>query len=132
MSAADDSIDWRKLHEFADVELTKSYILSWHIEGDRLLIDIDVLLEPEHPFYEKPRPAEKACIRPAIIEFPCCESIRIDGLEVDEPVVDTVARLQLGAISGLRRMNEGPFEIDGEFGVVLIDAERPILRLRSA
>jgi hypothetical protein len=30
----------------------------------------------------------------------------------------------------LRRFSEGPFEIRGDFGMVRIDAERPILRLR--
>jgi len=131
MSTADESVDWRKLREFADVELTKSYVLSWHVEGDSLVIDVDLILTPEHPFFEKPRPSEKMCIRPAVIEFPYCESIRIGGTAVEEPLNDAVARLELGAIKGLKRMHEGPFEISGEFGTVRIDSERPILRLRA-
>lgn len=131
MSAADESVDWRKLREFADVELTESYILSWHVEGDSLVIDVDLTLAADHPFFEKPRPAEKLCIRPAVIEFPYCESIRTDGIVIEEPLKDAVARLGIGAINGLKRMNEGPFEIHGEFGTVRIDAERPILRLRA-
>ena len=131
MSAANESVDWRRLREFADVELTKSFVLSWKVEGDSLVIDVDLTLAPDHPFFEKPRPAEKMCIRPAVIEFPYCESIQTDGVAGDEPVRDVAARLGLGAISGLRRMHEGPFEISGEFGTVRIDAERPILKLRA-
>ena len=41
------------------VDLAKSFILSWHVEAETLVIDIDLYLEPEHPFYETPRPAEK-------------------------------------------------------------------------
>ena len=33
------------------------------------IVDVDLLLQPDHPFYERPRPAEKVCIRPALIEF---------------------------------------------------------------
>jgi len=57
--------DWHKLHEFAAVDLAQSYILSWHVEPEALIIDIDIFLTAEHSFYEKPRPAEKVCIRPA-------------------------------------------------------------------
>lgn len=127
----DESIDWRRLREFADVELTKSYILSWRLEGETLKIDVDLHLNPNHPFYEKPRPAEKVCIRPACIEFPYCVSVCADGVDSGEDIDDAVAGLRLGAIHGLRRMPDGPYEFDGDFGNVLIDAERPILRLRS-
>jgi len=132
MTASSDYVGWRKLREFADVDLTKSFVLSWHIEARALVIDVDLFLEHGHPFFEEPRPAEKVCIRPAIIEFPSCHSIQPDGVESEESMADMVATLSLGAIEGLRRFSDGPFEIRGDFGMVRIDAERPILRLRSA
>ena len=64
------TVSWRQLREFADVDLTQSFVLSWHLDGEMLVVDVDLYLEPEHPFYEPPRPAEKACIRPAVVEFP--------------------------------------------------------------
>ena len=128
----DDSVDWRKLREFAGVDLTKSYVLSWSVEGDTLCIELDLYLTPEHPFYEKPRPAEKVCIRPAVVEFPYCEALTLDGEGSDEPIAAVAERIGLGAISGLVRHDEGPFEVQGRFGSVSIDAERPILRLRQA
>ncbi|MDH3747026.1 MAG: hypothetical protein OER97_02370 [Gammaproteobacteria bacterium] len=130
MSVTNEGVDWRQLREFTGVELTKSHVLSWHVEGDTLMIDVDVLLTPEHAFYEKPRPAERNCVRPAMIEFPHCEAVSVNGVAMDEPLSDTSARLELGAIKGLTRMDDGPFEITGEFGTVLVDAERPILRLQ--
>jgi len=131
MTDSTDYVGWRKLREFAGVDLTKSFILSWHIEAGALLVDVDLFLEHGHPFYEQPRPAEKVCIRPAIIEFPYCQSIYPEGAEAEGSMVDIVSALSLGAIEGLRRFSDGPFEIRGDFGMVRIDAERPIMRLRN-
>lgn len=131
MVSQGESTDWRQLPEFVGVDLTKSYILSWHMQAGVLAIDVDLFLTSEHPYYETPRPAEKVCIRSAIVDFPYCESVSINGVEIGEAVAETVAGLGPGVIVGLRRMREGPFEIVGDFGTVLIDAERPILRLRA-
>ena len=130
MTDLDDTIGWRKLREFADVDLNRSFILSWCFEARVLLVDVDLYLEPDHPFYEKPRPAEKVCIRPAIIEFPHCESMSLNGEEAQDSLAEFVTTLGAGVIEDLCRFNEGPYEIRGGFGVVKIDSERPVLRLR--
>lgn len=124
------AIPWRQLREFAAVDLAQSYVLSWHFAGDSLLIDVDVLLQPEHPFYEKPRPAEKVCIRPASIEFPCCDALEADAVEASE-VIDIVKNLGHGAIADLHVLDDGRYEIEGDFGTVRIEAERPIFRLKG-
>lgn len=126
----DDATDWRKLREFSDVDLSGSFVLSWHLESETLLIDIDVLLEEKHPFYEKPRPAEKTCIRPAIIEFPYCEGIGRKSGALVLPA-EIVSKLRHGSIKGLRCLSDGRYEIEGEFGTVFINAERPLLRLKG-
>lgn len=124
-----ETTDWRRLREFADVDLLRSYVLSWQFEADVLSVDIDVFLTEAHPFYEKPRPAEKVCIRPACIEFPFCESFGPEGSSGDE-LVDIANKLGPGAITGLRRLADERYEISGDFGTVLIDAERPLLKLK--
>lgn len=132
MAETQDSTDWRKLREFVAVDLTKSFVLSWNFESEALLIDIDLCLTPEHPFYEKPRPAEKACIRPAVIEFPYCESISSERIAQESGPLAATGEIGLGAIEGFRRLNDGHYEISGDFGAVHIGAERPILRLKRA
>jgi hypothetical protein len=129
----DDSatVDWRMLREFAGVDLTGSFVLTWHMEVDTLFIDSDILLLPEHPFYEKPRPAEKKCIRPAIIEFPFCTGVSMDGSKGSDDIKCFVSGLGHGAINGMQRDDNGRYEIQGEFGTVTIDAERPVLRLKG-
>ncbi len=122
-------IGWQQLREFADVDLARSFVLSWHIEAEALVIDIDLYLEPGHPFYEKPRPAEKACIRPAYIEFPYCDGLRADSVE-DGELIEIVGKIGHGALTDLNVLDDGQYAISGEFGTVCIAAERPILRLK--
>ena len=95
-----------------------------------LVVDIDLFLEPDHPFYESPRPAEKACIRPAFIEFPYCDELRSTQAGSGE-VAEISGKLGLGAISDLVVLDDGRYAISGEFGTVYIVAERPILRLKG-
>lgn len=123
-------VSWRQLRDFADVDLGRSFVLSWQVRGDMLTIDVDLYLEPAHPFYEKPRPAEQVCIRPACIEFPCCDAVGLAGSESGQPA-GIVEKLGIGAIADLNVVGDGRYEFSGEFGTVLITAERPILRLQG-
>lgn len=125
------TVSWRQLREFADVDLTRSFVLSWHVEGEALIIDVDLFLEPEHPFYETPRPAEKVCIRPATIEFAYCDELRSADVTGGE-VTEIAGKLGHGAIRDLVVLDDGRYAISGEFGTVSLVAERPLLRLKSA
>ena len=52
MTDADEYVGWRKLREFAGVDLTKSFVLSWHVEVETLMIDgDDPVLWPAKPQY---------------------------------------------------------------------------------
>ena len=124
-----DTTDWRELREFKAIELTKSYILAWSVESGSLLIDVDLCLGPDHAFYEEPRPAEKACYHPAWIDFPRCETAT-DSVTQGH-LADSVQNLRPGQISNLMRTGEGRYELRGEFGTVVIRAERPMVRLKS-
>ena len=131
MAGDSETVDWRRLREFAGVDLTGSFVLTWSLEADTLFIDSDVLLLPEHPFYEKPRPAEKVCIRPAIMEFPFCTGVSVDGRTGNDDTRSCVSRLGHGASRGMQRHADGRYELQGEFGNVIIEAERPVLRLKG-
>ena len=111
--------------------MASSFVLSWQYETGTLFIDVDILLLPDHPFYEKPRPKEKVCIRPGIIEFPFCELVIIEGEQAGEDIAATVDKLGHGAIRRLRLLSDGCYEIDGDFGSVRIESERPLLKLKS-
>ncbi|MDJ0792683.1 MAG: hypothetical protein QNI98_00460 [Woeseiaceae bacterium] len=130
MADSGDKTGWRELREFADVDLTKSYVLAWQSEGDTLLIDVDLYLEKDHPFFERPRPAEKVCIRPALIEFPYVDECRL-GDSSPRQLSEIIVDIGIGAIEDLSVSGDGCYEIRGEFGTVSVSAERPILRLKG-
>jgi hypothetical protein len=124
-----DTTDWTELREFKAIDLTQSFVLSWSTEADSLLVDVDLCLCADHAFYEEPRPSEKACYRPALIDFPHCEEAS-DSASAGH-LADSIRKLRPGKISGLKRTGEGRYEIHGEFGTVVIRAERPMIRLKS-
>lgn len=125
--------NWTELREFRGIDLTESFVVSWSAAAASLLIDLDLYLCPDHPFYEAPRPAEGACFRPALLEFPCCEKLTGDNMRTKpRSVSHAAAQLKHGRISGLRVIDDGCYEMEGVFGTVEIRAERPILRLKRA
>ncbi|MDH4049776.1 MAG: hypothetical protein OEW68_14610 [Gammaproteobacteria bacterium] len=129
---SDKSTNWTELREFRAVDLTESFVLSWDAESGSLQIDLDLFLCPEHAFYERPRPKERACFRPATLEFPYCS--RIESAQSrgnSDAVSEAAAKLAGGRISGLRLIDDGRYEMKGVFGKVEIHAERPILRLKE-
>ena len=128
---SNDTTDWTELREFADVDITQSFALSWQVEAQSLMIDLDLYLNKKHPFYEAPRPAEKACYRPAFLEFPDCTRA-IERGKSDEPAVTDVANsFDAGKISGFRRVGDGRYEVRGDFGTIKIESDRPLLRLKD-
>jgi hypothetical protein len=127
-----ETTDWTELREFRNVQLTDSFVLSWMVEAGALLVDLDLCLGPEHTFYEKPRPAEKVCVRPAILEFPQCTQASIDAASRNAgTLADAIRHFGAGRISGFSRTGEGEYRLTGRFGIVTIHAERPILRLKG-
>ena len=126
-----DETNWTEFREFATVALEQSFVVAWETDGESLMIDLDVVLRPEHAFYEEPRPAEGACFRPAVIEFSLCTQITGTGQDRNDNVAEAVESLKSGGIAGLRRTGNGHYAICGEFGAVDIVAERPLLRLKA-
>ena len=126
---SDAETNWTEFREFATVDLEQSFVIAWESEGQSLMIDLDVVLRPEHTFYEEPRPAEGACYRPAVIEFPTCTQITAPGKDSSAEVAEVIESLQVGRIAGFRRTGNGCYAISGDFGTVGINSERPLLRL---
>ena len=124
----EDATSWRDLREFRGIDLAESYVLGWAFDRGSLLVDLDILLVPEHPFYERPRPAEKVCIRGATLEFPHCEAVR-HGERGAIDSADGLAALGTGKLANLRVYAEGVYEIEGRFGRITLEAERPVLML---
>ncbi len=129
MSERADATNWRDLQEFRKTELTESFVLGWQLSADSLRVDVDLRLEPGHAFYDEPRPSEKVCIRPAVLEFPLCETISLAETVGGADNGAVVASLGPGKIGGLCVYDDGVYELSGKFGTVIIHSGRPFLRL---
>ena len=127
----EDMTDWTELREFTAVGLTQSYALSWQLDSTSLMIDLDLYLCPDHPFYEKPRPSEEGCYRAAFLEFPACIQVLVAGKMTQESLAETIQSLAPGLITGLKRTGDGRYEILGKFGTAEILADRPLLRIKD-
>ena len=66
MSDSDETIEWRQLREFAAVDLTRSFVLSWHIESGTLIIDIDLYLMPRTSVLREAAAGRKGLYSPGI------------------------------------------------------------------
>lgn len=124
-----DTTNWTQLREFSGIELSQSFALSWVIDASTLIIDVDLYLTREHPMYEKPRPAEKACFRPANLEFPECSLVVRDGAECKP--ADVVTSIPPGRLTGLTRGPDGRYTVNGMFGTVNITSGRLVLRIKD-
>jgi hypothetical protein len=113
----------------AGIRISESYVLSWSTEAESLIIDADLLLTPDHPAFEEPRPAEKQCYRPAWVEFPWCTAVR--ALNRNGPAAEVIRLLGDGKIRSLQAAGDGNWELAGEFGTVVIHSEAPMVRLRN-
>lgn len=132
MVDTEQTVDWRRLREFADVDLEQSFVLSWHVGAGALRVEVDLCLLPSHPFYERPRPNEERCIRPASIEFPDCSAFGRAGEVAAEAPAERAAGLGQGAIDSLNILNDGRYRFRGKFGEVYVRAGRPILRFATS
>ena len=118
---------WRELRTFDGINLDRSFVVSWGKEGDTITLELDLVLDRTHPFYETPRPAERECFRQGKVLFPFCS--RVNGHDTKE--FDPLS-LTVGRIVELRELTEGEYEINGEFGKVIVESEEPAVELHSA
>ena len=126
-----DTTNWTELREFFGVDITRSFALSWTFENGSLLVDLDLFLKPEHPYYEEPRPSEKGCFRAAFLEFPNCRSARQADGEASDNRDEAISAIAPGAIRGFMRTGEGKYELRGDFGVVAVASDRPLLKIKN-
>ena len=58
--------------------------------------------------------------------------IESDDMPLDTDPETSAGKPGHGSIEDLSRLADGRYEIKGEFGVVVLDAEKPILRLKGS
>ena len=127
----DEETDWRSLREFRGIDLSASFALGFKFDGGKFQVDADLCLLEDHAFYETPRPAEKACFRPASIDFDDCREIVVDSGESATDLRSAAAAIGGGQMRDFRKTGPARYRFEGDFGTVAIIAERPVVRFRN-
>jgi hypothetical protein len=113
---------YRSLPGFEEVQLEGSYVLDIEARPGKLVLRLDLLLEPGHPDFGLPLEGDRACFRPALL---CFDAVR--GLTWTDqgtpPARDASGEIDYGAIDGFN-WSAGNFELVGDWGRIQVDSSQ--------
>lgn len=124
-----DPVDYSALLGLEHVFLEDSYIVGIHELPEALRVVLHVVLLPEHPAYEAPRPDRQHCYRTGILEFPKAEVSWEERLF--QKFTDRDGLVDYGNIDRLVRHEDGTYEMEGDFGKARIRSNHPELTVRA-
>ncbi len=105
---------------FKGIDLNDSFVLSWHQGENELTFGLEASIWPESRYYEKPKPNEYTCYKPAILLFKNFKELNgLLELNQVKVVTDASGEKDYGNIDNLEENNNG-FLVEGDFGSVSI------------
>jgi len=115
--------DWRKMLAFSGVDLENSRVARWYHSDAALVIEVEGLLLPAHPSYEKPIPGSFACYKPARLVFPFPQEV-VGLLAMSESRLrsDLDGPEDFGTVGGLNIEVGDRYRVSGAFGEVSISS----------
>ena len=90
-------------------------------------MECDLVLQESHPEYRPPIPTEHYCYRAGTIEFRDVKTLWWTG-QGTPPSYDPTGERDFGSIDSLVEA-DGSFAIEGDFGVIRLEASLPTVRL---
>lgn len=100
---------------FAHVAIERSMLLGVVVDDDRLTLEMDFCLQPDHPAYEAPGKGEECCFHPGSIHFGGISALTLDRAEQAEAHQRRFA-IQSFAIDGAR------FDLACDWGAIHLQA----------
>ncbi len=89
------------------IDLSDSFVLGFHLNKDKFIIDLELSIWPESPFYEQPNKDEYTCYKKGILRFSGLEMIEgFTELLSIKPSVDSDGTPDWGNIYALRKVSE--------------------------
>lgn len=117
----------------AGLLLDDTFVLAWDQSADSLTFFVLASLLPEHPEFSAPTEGDWTCYRAGLIQFRGVTSV--DGLVPQAsivPTTDASGSVDYGCIDHLSLVEPGKYRVGGEFGDVLVVAERVLVVLAPA
>ncbi len=111
---------WAKNPIFRGIDLTDSFVLSWHTSDSQLVFDLEASVWPDSPHYEQPLPDEHTCYKRAALVFAGFTTISgLRDMHQIKPAINADGSQDYGSIDHLEDTGVG-FHVSGEFGSVAI------------
>ena len=111
-------MNWTELEIFEGIDINDSFVLSWRVNGNELVFEIEASIWPKSIYYEKPIKSEYTCYKPAIIKFSNIQDIKgLKEMSQVSPLTDSLGEKDYDSIDTLEITNEG-FFLEGSFGSV--------------
>lgn len=110
-------MNWTEIPEFANIDLSESYVLGWSTAPGTLEFGLEVVLCKGHPEFNQPPSTDWACYHPGKLIFQGVESL--SGLPAQSevhPTTDASGTIDYGHLDTLTRTGN-QFEISGDFGL---------------
>lgn len=115
-------LDWEEMECFKGIDLFDSFVLSWQVTGDSLIILLEASVWPASEHYSEPKSDEYTCYKNFNLEFRGTESISgLKDMSEVTPLEDPDGSKDYGNIEYLVKY-ANRFELHGEFGEVSIES----------
>lgn len=119
---------YEELPGFRDVYLEDSFVLAIDVTEARVRFDLEVVLRTSHANYCVPRPGEQYCFRRGTLEFPRVR--RTEWIEKHvAPSIDASGSRDFGNVDEFVETASGVFKIGGDWGVLMLESDTPVLQL---
>ncbi|MFI7402961.1 hypothetical protein ACIBW9_21240 [Streptomyces sp. NPDC049541] len=121
-----EKVDYAQLDGFANVYLEDSFVLEVKATPGLLVLEVELVLAPQHPAYHPPAPGEQHCYARATIEFPNVRNLMWAD-QGTPPAVDASGAKDFGGIDALF-WNGSVFHVEGDWGAIDVASAPPVVR----
>lgn len=122
-----ERVDYPRLVGFEYLYLEDSFVLGIEATPGRLVLDVELVLTPQHPTYHAPAPDEQNCYARATIEFQRVRKLVWSG-QGTLPATDASGEKDYGGIDALF-WNGSSFHMEGDWGTIEVTSAAPVVRL---
>ncbi len=121
---------YSEIDEFSSYFLEDSYVLAIMAKSGSMILNLEVVLTPEHPDYSADHPGEQHCYRRGRLVFSGVTDLNWKGQGV-QPARDASGELDYGGIDSWLVESGGRHRLEGDFGVIEVIASRAEILLEG-
>lgn len=115
--------DWTEMAAFLGVDLNRSRLMRWRSSDAALVLEVEGVLQPVHPAYERPLQGSDVCCKPARVVFPFPWEVRgLKEMRAAAEAGPSASPWDFGTIERLTLETDGNYRLSGAFGEVTVQS----------